>query len=655
MEQAKSLLMQPGKIGRLEIKNRIMMAPMGTTVKNLDDGFAEYFIERAKGGAGIITLNIMVTKAFEDTSNSVTLDDVTTPIFKRICDECHAYGAKVCAQLHPGCGRIGGPAAAAGFRVPISASACSWLHAPQVPCHELTKEEIGVILDGVRETAKKAIDAGADLIEIHAYGGYLTDQFLTRAWNKRTDEYGGDLEGRARFLTEMMAIIKEVGGPDYPLLVKYCPDHYFPEDPEHRQIDEGLELTQLLVRHGADGLHVDAGCYERWYNAIPPSDLQEMNKQSRSAKIVRENVDIPVLTQGRFANTAKAESALRNHICDFAVIGRGLLADPYLPQKVAEGRPDDIRPCISCNEGCIYKCMKRERPTCAINPHCNYEDGSRDIPKVTKLTRVLVIGGGPGGCSAALYAKEAGCEVELWEKGADLGGNALVAGKPYFKADLQNLSNYYRTALLKAGVPVRYFTEATPELAKEFAPGRIVWAAGGAPLLPRSIPGLDSPNVYTVYDALKNLVPIGKDIIIAGGGQVGVEAALHFDKMGHSVTVIEMVDKILAQPMFPMNEQVLREMIAASDVTWLPATKLVSIEGDCRGNKVTVEGTEGQTVLECETMIMAMGTIPTKPAAEPYEAICPVEFIGESVERGNILTAVHSAWDAVKKICEERQ
>ena len=580
MGQSSSILMQPGKIGSLEIKNRIMMAPMGTTVGNLDDSFAEYFIERARGGAGIITLNIMVTGAFEATGNSVTLNDVTTPILRRICDEAHGYGAKVCAQLMPGMGRIAGPATAAGYKVPISASACKWLHAPQVNCHELTKEEIGIIQEGFRETAKRAVSAGADIIEIHAYGGYLTDQFLTRAWNKRTDEYGGDLEGRARFLTELMAIVKEVGGPDYPLLVKYCPDHYFQEDPEHREMDEGLELSRLLVRHGADGLHVDAGCYERWYNAIPTADMQEMNLQSRSAKMVRENVDVPVLTHGRFSNPAKAESALRNHICDFAVIGRGLLADPYMPQKIEEGQTEDIRPCISCNEGCIYKCMKREHPTCSVNPRCNYEDGSRDIPKVGRPTRVLVVGGGPGGCSAALYAKEAGCEVELWEKSAELGGNALTAAQPYFKADLHSLSNYYRTALLKAGIPVRCFTEATPELARAFAPDRIVWAAGGKPILPRAIPGLDSPNVYTVYDALKNLVPIGKSVVIVGGGQVGVEAALHFDKTGHQVTVVEMADKIMAQPMFPLNEQILREMINASGVTWLSGTMLVSVDGD---------------------------------------------------------------------------
>lgn len=646
-----SLLMQPGRIAGLELKNRIMMAPMGTTQNNLNEHSLAYFLERAKGGVGIVTCNIMVTDAFEDASCSIVLDEETAKLFKRLCDGCHAYGARVCAQLMPGCGRTGGATKRHGGK-PMSASACTWLYDPNVICHEMSVDEIHEIEDGFRLTAQRAVDAGADLIEIHSYGGYLNDQFLTRAWNKRNDEYGGDLEGRMRFLREQIQIVQEVAGRDYPLLVKYCPDHYVPEDPEFRSIEEGIALSKKMVEYGVKALHVDAGCYERWYLAIPPADIQEMNLQSRSAKIVRENVDVPVITHGRFSNVAKAESALRNGICDFVAIGRGLLADPFLPEKVKEGRTEDIRPCISCNEGCIYRCCQRQLVTCAVNPRVNLEDGSNDIPKAKHPCKILVVGGGPGGCAAALFAKDAGHEVELWEKSPELGGNALAGSMPYYKEDMHALINYYRIQLAKNGIPVKCFTEAAHESVAAFAPDKLIWATGGAPLLPKSIPGLDSPNVVLATDALKNLVPLGRDILIVGGSVVGVETALHFDRTGRKVTVIEMAEKMLPVPMFNMNEALLREMMSRSGITWLSGTKLISVAGDEKSNRVTVECGGEQKVLTCDTVIMAMGFKPTADQAEAYRDICEVLPIGDCVQPLKVLQAVHTAWDAVKHISE---
>ena len=252
-------LLEPGKIGRLELKNRIILAPMGTIVGNLGPRGVEYFIERAKGGVAMLMCNIVVSDYFEDPSHSIFLNDKSTPYFKELCDRAHALGSKVCAQLHPGNGRIGGPSLL--YPVPISASACPWMHAPQVKCHEMTVEEIHRLEDDFRSAAQRAVGAGCDAIEIHAYGGYLTDQFLTKRWNTRTDEYGGDLDGRMRFLKELIAISKEVGGADFPVIVKYCPDHYLPAEEGYRGIEEGLELTRKLIECGVDALHVDAGSH----------------------------------------------------------------------------------------------------------------------------------------------------------------------------------------------------------------------------------------------------------------------------------------------------------------------------------------------------------------------------------------------------------
>ena len=262
-----ALLVQSGNIGKLHLKNRMLMAPMGTHNGNMDEGTLEYFKTRLSGGVAMVLCNMMVSDKFEDTSASMTLNDENIGRFKEMCDFAHERNAAVCAQLMPGCGRTGGPSPLYG--VPISASSCGWLYAPQVPCHELTLEEIQTLLDDFRATAKLAVDAGADAIEIHAYGGYLTDQFLTAAWNTRTDAYGGSLEGRMKFLLDMVMISKEVGGADYPVIVKYSPYHYLPEEYGFRGMSEGIEMAKILEKAGVDALHVDAGCYENWYYAMP--------------------------------------------------------------------------------------------------------------------------------------------------------------------------------------------------------------------------------------------------------------------------------------------------------------------------------------------------------------------------------------------------
>lgn len=334
-----SILSRPIRIGRMELKNRMVMAPMGVTVGNLSPASVAYFAARAEGGAAMVFCNIRASLAFESGEHSIYLNDETAPLFRDLAERCHACGCKLAAQIQPGDGRIGGPSVR--YKVPISASACPWMHVPRMRCHALTIDEIHELEEDFRRSVQIALRSGADCVGIHAYGGYLTDQFLTRRWNTRTDAYGGSLENRARFLTELIAICKEEGGADFPVIVKFTPDHYM-DGEGYRAIDEGIELAKLIVAAGADALHVDAGCHENWPNAMPPAGMQQMTLQSRSAKIIRSVVDVPVMTHGRFGDVDKAEAALRDGVCDIAVIGRGLLADPDLPNKVLAGRPDTI-------------------------------------------------------------------------------------------------------------------------------------------------------------------------------------------------------------------------------------------------------------------------------------------------------------------------
>lgn len=636
------LLTKPGSIGKLELKNRIIMAPMGPHFGDINHKAVEYFVRRAQGGAAMLMVNMTVTDYFEDTSASLVLTEKNFSEFEEICDRAHAYGCKVCVQLMPGCGRMAGPAKM--YPVPISASECGWLYAPQVKCHELTAEEIGRLISETERTVRLAAAAGADAYEMHAYGGYLNDQFLTAAWNTRTDKYGGDVKGRATFLLEQIAAVRKCAGDKAPVIVKFCPDHCVPY-PGFRQLEEGIELAKYLQENGVDALHVDAGCYEKWQLAMPAVFYQEAVRQLKSAKAVKASVSIPVLTHGRLSNYEKAEAALKYDVCDFAVIGRGLLADPDMPNKIADGCPDDIRPCISCNEGCIGNVCKGMHLACAINPFTGYED-ERSLDKAERAKKVLVVGGGPGGCAAALMAKQAGHDVELWEKTGTVGGKTLAASAPFMKADMIRLPQYYHTQIVKAGIPIRYFKEADESSVKEFAPDVLIWAAGGSVVRPKSIPGIDRKNVYSAEAALRNLVPLGEKIAIIGGGQVGIEAALHFDRMGHKVTVIEMADKIMPEPPFVQNESILREMMAGSNGTYLAGTKLVEI-GE-RG--ITVENTEGKHELECDTVLLAMGWAPDAAAGEKFSDICRVITVGDSNKCRNILNSVNEAYEAVKSI-----
>ena len=633
-------LLESLRIGSMELKNRMVLAPMGVTVGNMTADTVDYFVERAKGGAAMIFCNIKGSATFESVSHSIYFNEETEVLFKNIVERCHAYGCKVAAQIMPGDGRIGGPSTK--YRVPICASAVPWMHAPMLKCHELTVDEIAIIEADYRESVKAAIRCGADCIEIHAYGGYLTDQFLTARWNIRTDEYGGDVEGRARFLKELIEICKDEGGKDFPVIVKFTPEHYV-DGEGYRKMDEGIELAKLIVSYGADALHVDAGCHDNWYNAMPPAGLQEMTKQMRSAKIIKSVVDVPVMTNGRLGDINKAETAVRGGVCDVAVIGRGLLADPELPNKLAEKRPDDIVPCISCNEGCIGMVYGGKPATCALNPRCGHENGEIDIPKADVPKKVVIVGAGPAGCMAALYAKEAGHVPVILEKGGQIGGKLHAACKPWFKADMNRYITYLETQLRKQQIPVQYYTEADAATIAAYAPDAVIWAAGGAAKID-GVEGGNLPNVYAAEDALLNRCYVGNRVLVVGGGMTGVEAALHLDKTGHDVVCAARA--FPAKPGFKMNDDLLRDLMAASKVAFISKARLQRIEGDVFGCKAYLTVNDEEQVIACDTVLLAVGDA---PVAVP-ELNVPVSVIGDASKGGKIMDAVHSAWHAVKNL-----
>ena len=402
----RSMLLTKGRIGSMELKNRVVMAPMGTTADG-DGGYSarsiRYFTERAKGGTGlIITGRNASVLEYEGYSCSALSNYHHVNRLAALADNVHAYGAKLCVQIGPGLGRIMYTSATVP---PYSCSPIPTFWFPNMKCKELTVEDIAFITDKVGYSAKLAKDAGADAIEMHAYGSYLADQFMTEAFNHRTDQYGGSLENRVRFLGECMEAVQRYCGKDFPQIVKFTPVHCL-DVPGYRKLEEGVEIAKLLEKWGASALHVDTGCYEVWYRQIP-TVYQDEGCQLFAAEAVKKAVSIPVICQGKLNRPEYAEKVLEDGKADFIALGHQHIADPMYVQKVKEHRCDDIRPCIGCNE-CLRLGHLGRNYSCSVNPVAHHEDDFPLTPD-TKGQSVLIIGAGCGGIEAALTAKSAEC------------------------------------------------------------------------------------------------------------------------------------------------------------------------------------------------------------------------------------------------------
>ena len=638
-----SILSRPIRIGRMELKNRMVMAPMGVTVGNLSPASVAYFAARAEGGAAMVFCNIRASLAFESGEHSIYLNDETEPLFRGLAERCHACGCKLAAQIQPGDGRIGGPSVR--YKVPISASACPWMHVPRMRCHALTIDEIHELEEDFRRSVQIALRSGADCVGIHAYGGYLTDQFLTRRWNTRTDAYGGSLENRARFLTELIAICKEEGGADFPVIVKFTPDHYM-DGEGYRAIDEGIELAKLIVAAGADALHVDAGCHENWPNAMPPAGMQQMTLQSRSAKIIRSVVDVPVMTHGRFGDVDKAEAALRDGVCDIAVIGRGLLADPDLPNKARMGKADEINQCLRCYT-CFSQLITTGQYGCAINPTTGRElECKYDTPPVHKRN-VVVVGGGIGGMEAALIAAERGHKVTVIEKAGRLGGVLLIEEDVSFKAKLKlYIETQARKVMKNENITVMLSTEATPELVSSLDPDAVIAALGSRPAVPTYLPGYDKANVMPAEYAYTHVNEVGNKVVVIGGGLVGAELALHLASCGKQVTIMHRHEQVKCGAN-GLHGQAISEQIRIHKVGTAFNTSPVEITDD----GVIGKNAEGEKLYEADTVIYAVGQRPLADEAEQFR-FCAPEFytIGDCVTPATIYQATSQAFYAARDI-----
>lgn len=635
-------VLEPIKIGNLTLKNRFIMAAMGPELGNFDKGTLEYYLRRAKGGASMILINTIATEAIDGHGPSAVLTEESYDGFKELADNAHTYGCKVCIQIMPGVG-LGGMAP--GRTKPASASALPIYPGADITFDELSKEEITFIQGEVFKTVALAKKAGADAVEVHAYGGYLTDKFMSSRWNIRKDEYGGSFENRMRFLIEIIDGIQSVLGKDFPLIVKYTPCHFLPAESGYRGIEEGILIATLLESKGVHALHIDAGCHDNWYMAMPPIYQQEAVPQLQAARKIKECVSIPIITNGRLGDIEKAEAALENGYLDIVGVGREFLADPDFPYKVEAHLTDQIRYCIYCNEGCIKSVCEGSSIKCAVNPQTGYE-GIRKNTTTATPKKILIIGAGPGGCQAAITAAESGHDVEIWEKQDHLGGNFFNACLPPFKRDGNKLLSYYNNRLKSLKVQIKYCMEATPENVLDFGADAVIHAAGAIPVKPRSIPGIEKSHVVSATDVLQNKVILGENVVVIGAGLVGCETALVLAGTGKKVTLIELADRILPEPVFIQNAMMLQKLLSEAPITIKTSCRLSEIQ---EGSIIT-SFQDKQEKLNCDNVVLAMGFAPNLNLYHALEGKVNIINIGDSIKARKVLESVHEAYNAIESL-----
>ena len=632
-------LMAPGMFGPLELPNRIVMPPMRVRLAHADGTPSSrdraFYAARARGGAGLVFVGAMLVSTEHESpgrnASRVDADDFV-PHLRYLTDGVHDAGGRIGAQLTVGAGRVGGPEP--GREAPVSASDNSWTANPVVTCRALHADEIRALVERFGEAAARAAEAGFDAIDVNARGGHLVDQFLTPVWNRRTDAYGGSLENRARFATELIRAAKDAA-PGLPVSVRLTLTHHVPGG---RELAESVDIARLLVAAGADVLVTDDGAAEATHWAVPPMYLSPAPSLGDAAAL-RAAVGAPVMATGSLGPEI-AEKALADGEIDFAGMGRSLVADPELPRKLAADALGSVRPCARCNV-CLGHVQGGMPIMCAMNPQAGYET-LRAVTPAPRAKRVVVVGGGPAGLEAARVAALRGHSVHLYERSEHLGGLLRRAAEPDFKAEARAAVDWWAGALRSLGVTVHLDREVNLGSSVLRGADEVVLATGGQPVHPRGVSGLDRPWVVDVHSMDVDADVPGPRVVGAGGGSSGADAALHLATKGFDVTVLEAGDDIGAD-IFEVNRNALLRCLVEAGVGVLTGWRVLAIED----HGVLAQGPDGPVHLPADTVVTAFGTRPDMAlSGAAYREDPRVHVVGDCVEPGDVGDAVHSGFEA---------
>ena len=608
MERKYPNLCKPIRIGNVWYRNRMFSTPMGGTDIELDgcigpksQAFYEY---RAKGGCAAVTISELMVHP-SDGSHAYRLDESilnSLPKATYAADAIRRHGAIPSAELsHSG----------------MFAGTYMTDKNKQHDLHQWSADD-GVRADGVpyKAMSKEMI------AEIVAAYGHVAGLCKRAGFNHRTDEYGGSTENRCRLAIEILKSVRAAVGPGFPIEFRLSGAEFVPEGYD---LDEGIRIAKILEPY-IDLLHVTAGTYQRTFGITHPSMFEEHGRNVYLAAEIKKHVSIPVATIGGLSDPEQMEEIIADRKADIVEMGRQLLADPFLPQKVMENRDDEI----------VH---------CTINPIIGREDEGMEITPAPVKKRVLVVGGGPGGLYAAYTAARRGHDVLLCEKEDRVGGILKSEEVLPFKQEMFKLGETYKLLAEKAGAKIVTGQEVTKEFAESYHADAIIIAAGSSPLRP-PIPGLDGENVILVNDQYKHEKPITDSVVVFGGGISGVECAIHMGMEGRKVHLVEMRDDVALDSVIRQRPLLLEKL-----------NKLVTVHTGYRGLEVTKEGiwcqtNEGEKVLvPGTTVICALGQRPRwNVAQELYDCAPWVRVIGDANAVGTITKATYQGHHAALDI-----
>jgi 2,4-dienoyl-CoA reductase-like NADH-dependent reductase (Old Yellow Enzyme family)/thioredoxin reductase len=639
------VLLSPIKLGGLELKNRLVVPAMGTSLPEADGGVSQrlidYWIARAKGGFGLLIVEFAyVDPLGKAVPNQLGIwNDDYLPGLKRLTDAIRRDGARAFIQLHHA-GRetnhwVTGQQPVAPSPIPCPVN--------KEPPRELTTAEVYDLIGKFGDAARRAKDAGFDGVEIHAAHGYLVAQFMSAYANKRSDEFGGSIAGRIKFAVELLKNIRQKAGPGFPVIFRISGDERVPGG---RTLPESRIAAKFLEEAGADAIHVSTGVYASLHWTIVPAAVVP-GYNVNDAAAIKKAVSIPVIAVGRINDPYLAEDILESGMADLVALGRESIADPEFPNKVAENRIDEISPCIACMQRCQGRGAEADDTgvSCLVNPLTGKE-GSVRLEPAAKPKKVMIVGAGPAGLETSWIAARRGHQVTVYEKQAVPGGQYRIGAMPPFKQDIARAIRYYLTMGQKYGVAYRFGVEVDAELVAKEQPDAVILATGGIPLTP-PLPGVDNGKVIHAVDVIEGRTGVGEKVLVIGGGLVGVETADLLGEHGHRVTIVEMLPQIAGEENAAVKHFLL-ERLKNHGVTILTGVKVKRILED--GVICEQDGAE-RRLKGFDSVILALGATAHNPLADQLKDKVPeVHVIGDAVKARSALEAIYEGFKLAARL-----
>lgn len=637
-------MFSPVQIGTVTVPNRFVVPPMGNNLANTDgtlsDRSLSYYQARAKGGFGLITIEstVVYKEAKGGPRKPCLFSDDTVESFRRVADACHAYGAKVSIQLqHAG---PEGNSALTGY--PLKAASAMPASAGREIPEAVSNEEVYRIIECYGDAARRAQQAGIDMVEVHCAHGYLVSTFISQRTNNRTDEFGGCFENRMRLPRLIIENIRRKTGGNLPIL---CRINACDEVEGGQSVQDAAAVAAYLEQEcGVDALHVTRAVHLHdefmWAPGITHGGFN-----ADLVTEIKRAVSVPVIAVGRFTEPQYAELLVKQGRADLIAFGRQSIADPELPAKARNGQLETLSPCIGCLLGCVPNMFAGKPITCAVNPCVGRE---RKLTSAPEKKRVTVVGGGPGGLYAAWACAVRGHQVTLVEKANELGGNFRIAAYPTGKGQLTEAIRSMIVKCQQAGVDLRCGVEADEMLLRSLAPDAIILATGSTPLI-LPIPGLSDCSYVTAQDMLDGKAQMGKNVLVIGGGMVGCEAAEYLAERGHQVAVIEMKD-VIAADVTPENRRYMFENFEENHVLLRPGAKVTQFYAD-GVDYALADGSTG-SLRGYDNIVLAMGSRSNTALKDTAETVAgQVLVIGEAAKApGNAVLATGDALNAALQI-----